>query len=431
MRCRRILWFALLLGVVAGLPLSVAAQAQLSGQSAYAHVEHLAGVVGPRVGGTPGNRAAAEYIAAQLRQHGYQVELHAFQFPYYEERRVDLVQLTPVQRSIAAKAMFYSANTPPAGVEAEAVFVGLGRPQDFEGRRVRGAIALAEPGEIHPALQVANAIRQGAIGVVTYDDQPGEIVARTLVSRSPIPAVGISHEDGRRLVAAAREGGLRLRLHVDGLFDTRPSVNVVATRGGTARAGEIIVVGAHYDTVPGGPGANDNASGVAVVLEVARVLATTPAARTVQYVLFGVEEFGVFGSSAYANERRRGVVAMINLDMVGWGPRLMIGNSPDREGAIVVAAMRVAVELGIPVTRFHSSGSDHYSFERVGIPAVFLHRGMNPYFHRSTDVASTVESQHLEEATRLTVGLISRPTFPSAVLHRRPVAMVGGTCQHL
>ena len=114
---------------------------------------------------------------------------------------------------------------------------------------------------------------------------------------------------------------------------------------------------------------------------------------------------------------------MINLDMVGWGPRLMIGNSPGREGAIVVAAMRVAVELGIPVTRFHSSGSDHASFERVGIPAVFLHRGLNPYFHRPTDIASTVDPAHLEEAARLIVGLLVHPAFPTAVLNRRSVAM--------
>jgi hypothetical protein len=78
---------------------------------------------------------AVEYLAAQLRQYGYQVELQTFEFPYYEERRVELVQITPSQRAIAAKAMFYSATTPPAGVEAEAVFVGLGRPQDFEGRQ--------------------------------------------------------------------------------------------------------------------------------------------------------------------------------------------------------------------------------------------------------------------------------------------------------
>lgn len=412
-------WSCLLLAVVAVLPLSVAAQTPPSAQSAFAHIEHLAGVIGPRVAGTPANHVAAEYLAAQLRQYGYQVELQTFEFPYYEERRVELVQTTPSQRTIAAKAMFYSATTPPTGVEAEAVFVGLGRPQDFEGRRVRGAIALTEGGEIHPALKVANAARQGAIGAVVYDDQPDGIVVRTLGTRSPIPAVGISQEDGRQLAVAVRDGGVRLRLHVDGLFETRTSSNVIATRRGGIRAGEIIVVGAHYDSVPGSPGANDNASGVAVVLETARALATTATARSVQYVLFGTEEFGLFGSSAFVNERRRGVVAMINLDMVGWGPRMMIGNSPGRDGAIVVASMRVAVDLGIPVTRFHSSGSDHASFERVGIPAVFLHRGLNPYYHRPTDVASTVDPGHLEEAVRLTVGLLSHPAFPAASLHPR------------
>jgi aminopeptidase YwaD len=375
------------------------------------------------VAGTPASQAAAEYLAAQLRQYGYPVEFHGFRFPYYEERRVELVQTTPAPRSIAAKAMFYSASTPPGGVEAEAVFVGFGRPQDFDGRRVRGAIAVTEAGWIHPSEKVANVVGAGAVGAVVFDNQPEGIVARTLGRRSTIPAVGISQEDGRRLVAAMREGSVKLRLHVDGLFEDRSSVNVVATRQGTSRPGEIIIVGAHYDSVPGSPGANDNASGVAAVLEVARALATTPVRRTVQYVLFGAEEFGLYGSFAYSNERRHGVVAMVNLDMVGWGERLMVGNSPGRDNTAVIVALRVAAELGIPVTRFHSALSDHAMFERFGIPSVFLHRGTDPHYHRPTDVPPVVDPRNLEEASRLVIGLLLHPAFPTAAVDRRLVGV--------
>lgn len=192
--------------------------------------------------------------------------------------------------------MLYSGSSPPAGLEAEA-------------------------GAIHPSGMVTNAARAGAAGAVIITNQPEGIVVRTLGNRSPIPAVGISQEDGRRLVAAMRERSLRLRLTVERLFEIRSSENVVAIREGAVRPSETVVVGAHYDSVPGSPGANDNASGVAVVLEVARALATTPMPRTVQHVLFGAEEFGLFGSFAYASERRRGVVAMVYLDMVGWGDR--------------------------------------------------------------------------------------------------------------
>jgi Zn-dependent M28 family amino/carboxypeptidase len=133
-----------------------------------------------------------------------------------------------------------------------------------------------------------------------------------------------------------------MRLLVETVNETRSTVNVVATKRGTTRPDEIVVVGGHYDSVPGSPGANDNASGTATTLEAARVLAGIPTARTVQFVLFAAEELGLFGSAAFAAERRQGVVAMINLDMVGWGERLMVGSSSGRDDGIVATAMQVA-----------------------------------------------------------------------------------------
>jgi len=110
---------------------------------------------------------------------------------------------------------------------------------------------------------------------------------------------------------------------------------------------------------------------------------------------------------------------MVNLDMVGWGERLMVGNSPGRDDTAVAIALRVAADLGMPVTRFRSSASDHAMFERFGIPALFLHRGTDPHVHRPTDVASVVDPQNLEEAARLVVGLLQHPAFPTAAVDRR------------
>jgi aminopeptidase YwaD len=378
------------------------AQPAPSGDAAFAHVQHLAGVIGPRVAGVASERQAAEYLTEQLRRYGYQVELHPFQFPFYEARRVEVHQVgTPTP--IASRALFYSAPTPAGGIEANVVFVGLGRPADFEGKPIAGAIALIERGMITFREKAANAAARGAVAAVVFNNQPG-MISGTLGQRSEIPAVAISQEDGRRLVDAAQAG--QVRLLVDTVFETRSTANVVATKPGTTRPQESIVVGGHYDSVPGSPGANDNASGVAATLEAARVLAGVPTARTVRFVLFAAEELGLFGSAAYAAERRQGVVAMINLDMVGWGERLRIGASPGRDESVVDVAERVAERLGIPVTRFRGSASDHVSFERQGIPAVFLHRGVDPHYHQPTDVPSNVTPRHLEEAARLVVGLV-------------------------
>jgi aminopeptidase YwaD len=196
-----------------------------------------------------------------------------------------------------------------------------------------------------------------------------------------------------------------MRLLVDTLSETRTTVNVVATKRGATRPEEIIVVGGHYDSVPAAPGANDNASGVAATLEAARLLANVRLNHTVQFVAFAAEELGLFGSAAFAAERRQGVVAMVNLDMVGWGERLMVGTS-GRDESVVTVAERVAQRLSIPVSRFRSGGSDHVSFERHGIPAVFFHRGIDPYYHQSGDVPANVTPRHLEEAARLAAGLV-------------------------
>lgn len=368
-------------------------------EAAFAHVQHLAGAIGPRVAGMPSERQAAEYIAAQLRQYGYPVEFHTFQFPFFEARRVEVEQVG-AQRTIPAQALFFSAATPATGLEAEAVAVGVGRPADFDGKRVSGAIALIERGAITFRDKVANAAARGAAAVIVYNNLPG-MISGTLQTRSAIPAVAISQEDGRRLVEAAQSGQVRLRLLVDTVFESRPTVNVVATKRGTARPEEIVVAGGHYDSVPGSPGANDNASGVAATLEAARALAGAVTPRTVQFVLFAAEELGLHGSAAFAAERRAGVTAMINLDMVGWGERLMLGTSPGRDESLVDLTERVAQRLGIPVTRFRGGSSDHASFERYGIPAAFFHRGVDPHYHQPGDVPANVTPRHLEEAARL------------------------------
>lgn len=394
-----------------------------SGEAAFAHVQHLAGTIGPRVAGTASERQAAEYLAAQFRQFGYQVDLHAFRFPYFEARRVELQQLGAASRPVQAVAFFYSAPTVSGGLEADVVHAGLGRPSDYEGRQVTGAVALVERGAITFGDKAANAAARGALAVVVYNNQAEGVMAGALPEPSRIPAVAISREDGLRLVEAAAQGRLRVRLLVDTVLETRSTSNVVATKQGAVRPEEIIVVGAHYDSVPGSPGANDNASGVAVVLEAARVLAGSPTPRTVQFVLFAAEELGLFGSLAFAGERRGGVVAMINIDMVGWGSTLMVGNSPGRGETMVNAAVEVARTLGITVNRFRNTGSDHASFERAGIPAVFLHRGVDPYYHRPTDLPSIVDPRNLEEAARLVVGMLLHPALPSAVVGRRRIGM--------
>jgi len=189
------------------LPVSQAtAQNEPTGASAFAHVQHLAETIGPRVTGTAAERQAAEYLAVQLRQYGYPVEFHSFQFPFFEARQVQVQVTGASPRTVTAEALFLTASTPPSGIEAEVVAVGLGRPEDYEGRRVTGAIVLAERGVITFREKAANAAARGAVAIIVYNNQPG-IIAGTLQQRSDIPAVTVSQEDGRQLLEAAQRGG--------------------------------------------------------------------------------------------------------------------------------------------------------------------------------------------------------------------------------
>ena len=97
--------------------------------------------------------------------------------------------------------------------------------------------------------------------------------------------------------------------------------NVVAETKGSSPADKVILLGAHYDTVLGSPGADDNASGVAVLLEVAKHLQTVPLSATVKFIAFGLEEYGYAGSTHYAEKAKKNgekIVGMISLEMVGF-----------------------------------------------------------------------------------------------------------------
>ena len=196
------------------------------------------------------------------------------------------------------------------------------------------------------------------------------------------------------------------------------TANVVATLPGFDPRAPHLVVGAHLDTVPQAPGAEDNASGVAVLLEVARLHALaaarggTGSRLPVVYVAFGAEEprgdgdaWHHYGSRHYVAEltttERRAVRGMVSLDRVGVGPAVRIrtgGRAPD---SVADALEALARRREIPVSRGINQASDHWSFEKVGIAAARI--GGNPYaaYHSAADQPSVVTRAALDQTGRL------------------------------
>jgi Zn-dependent M28 family amino/carboxypeptidase len=195
--------------------------------------------------------------------------------------------------------------------------------------------------------------------------------------------------------------------------DGQAAKNVLAALPGAdpARRGRVIVLGAHYDhlgrssppaLVPPGepgrlPGADDNASGTAALLELARRFAAEAAPVPVLFAHFDAEELGLLGSQQFLAESpvpHDSIALMINLDMVGrlGGGALLVEVTPPA-GFLGPVIDSVAAAMGVSLQ--HSGltrdRSDHSSFARRGIPAVALSTGLHVDYHRSTDTPDKVD----------------------------------------
>lgn len=192
--------------------------------------------------------------------------------------------------------------------------------------------------------------------------------------------------------------------------------NVHATMPATAGAGPRIVVGAHFDSGAGSPGANDNASGVAAVLAVARFVQEAPCRTApVTIVLFDQEENGLIGSQAYAQTLTvADVLAVQTIDQVAWDGDAdrtfeLEQPTPALEAAWRAAAARVGAAISVTST----AGTDHESFRALGFAAVglteeYVAGDTSPNIHRPTDTPASLEPylDYLALASRLAAEVV-------------------------
>ena len=240
------------------------------------------------------------------------------------------------------------------------------------------------------------------------------------------------------------DAGFEVRSHPYDI-DGRTYRNVVARRKGSEPDAQAIVVGAHYDTVEGSPGADDNASGVAVLLELARTLPDVSSRRTHYLVAFGTEEPPYFGSEQMGSavfarelaERGTDVLLMVSLDMVGYfsdarGSQLfpnpllrllypgrgnflaIIGDA--KSGPGINRAKRALLATGdLPVHSFRAPAatelvhlSDHASFRAHGFQAVQITDTAfmrNPHYHLAGDTPDKLDYERMAEVVRPLYGL--------------------------
>lgn len=402
---------------------------------------------GNRAAGTPGHERSARYAARVLADAGLRVDFERFTFPYREVLAERLTLLPAeaggAEREIPVHAMSYTGDTGAEGLTAPLVHVtahgagGAGcAAEDFAGRRVAGRVALVERGDCTFAAKQANAAAAGAAAVLVYNSEPGGLTG-TLGDPDPaaLPTGGVSREDGLALAAALAEGGAAaptVRLELRELVEDRETVNVVAeTPGGDPAT--TLLVGAHLDSVPEGPGINDNASGAAGVLAAALALAEAAPAgdhrHRVRFALWSAEELGLRGAEHHvaglSPAERDAVGLYLNLDMIGspnHGLFVYDGTARDPRSAAVTEDLARFLGEGADTTRptAFDDRSDYAPFLAAGIPAGGTFAGgegrktaeeaelwggtagepYDPCYHRACDTVANVGREGLQTHTR-------------------------------
>jgi aminopeptidase YwaD len=433
--------------------------------------------------GTPGGMAAAEWIAARLREAGLAPAfeggyLQRFEAPFRatlgERNKLDLDDGAP-RVALGRDWLPFGFSDDGEEVEGELVFAGYGITapdlgyDDYAGLNVKDRIVVVAqdfPRERDPAspfrdprhyrfsdwrFKAINAREHGAAAILGVrdvwahegaDDLPpwrGAVSSRAGVLAARVTAAALTRAgvDVRELARAgdadgkphSKALGVLARLSVQVQHERAETANVVAVLPGRdpAVASECVVVGAHHDHLGLGgdaslapdrigtvhPGADDNASGVAALLAVARAFAAAgPPRRTVLFAAFGAEELGLLGSAqlvkspppACAVEKMQ---LMVNLDMVGRlrGGKVYVDGAETAKGLRDEVTSLVARPTPLPLAlAFGGDGygpSDHTSFHARGVPVLFLFTGAHADYHRPTDTAEKIDAPGIVEVARL------------------------------
>lgn len=182
--------------------------------------------------------------------------------------------------------------------------------------------------------------------------------------------------------------------------------NLLATK--KAPLDTVIVIGAHYDAVPGSPGADDNASGTSMVLMLAEMLKDQTTRHTISFQLYAGEEQGLIGSTFYCENPLWPMdkhLLMLNLDMVGY----LATKSTVEQGPPVDNILKPLFEkyaYARKITLRGGNDSDHAPFLRKGIPVVFLHTGLHAHYHKKTDTPDRLNYKSMEDICRYAYDLI-------------------------
>jgi Zn-dependent M28 family amino/carboxypeptidase len=360
---------------------------------------------GERAAGTPGYDASVDYVAGVLRRAGWRVRVEPVPAALWRERSPARLALNGAEVPASQfRAPSYSA----AGrVDGMLHAVGDGCEQDDFDSLAPGQVAFTGFGTCFLYRKATNARRAGAQAVVVQTGaSPRGVPSATLA----VPGLGIPIVMMSEAVPA-RDGD-RVQLTIDAHTTRGRTQNVIAEIGPSS--GPVVMAGAHLDSVPGGPGINDNGSGVATLLEVARTFGPRPPGR-VRLAFWGAEEEGLIGSRSYvrglSDAERDEIDAYLNLDMVG-SPNAVAAVYSDGDQRLGRLLRRVhpGPERGILV----GNRTDSSAFKGVPINGLYTGadergpggRARDPCYHLPCDRLANVDQAVLAGMARATAAAL-------------------------
>lgn len=273
-----------------------------------------------RAVGMPGYDASVDYVADALRAKGFDVQTPEFElrFPF-----ADKPVVTVGGSRIEANPLEYTIGTPPQGVTGPLLPARVEdspgcSATDYDGLPVEGAVVLVDRGTCPFGDKQVAAAERGAVALIVANNVDGDGSGATLGAGTDvtIPVVRVSKADGARL--RSKPGPTTIKMSAG--VRTERTRNVVAqTKTGSTQ--NVVVVGGHLDSVPAGPGINDNGSGVAAILETALQMGPTPPVRNaVRFGFWSAEEIGLLGSANYVQslsvDELKDIALYLNFDML-------------------------------------------------------------------------------------------------------------------
>ena len=413
-------------------------KAALESDYAYRQLAHLSNNIGPRLSGSPQAQTAVEYVAAELRKLGLEVQLEKVMVPHWV-RGEETAALTEypgmapnTTQKIVLTALGGSVPTPSEGLIAEVVVVNNFDELQALGRaRVAGKIVLfnakfdqqlADNGFAGPAygqaviyrgIGASAAARLGAVASLNRSAGgadyrlPHTGALRYADDAPKIPAAAVASEDAELIAHLASEGKVRMRLVLTPrTLPDAVSYNVIADLKGSEHPEQIVIVSGHLDSWDLGRGAIDDGAGVAMAMQAAQLLKQLHLRpkRTLRVIAWMNEENGLAGGRAYANDHKDDIAnhfAAIEADLGAGHP---LGFDAEGKPEILTLLEPLAVILqsqGAGVTRLvEETGSDVGPLGAAGVPTFAPIQDARTYFnyhHTAADTLDKVNPKELQE----------------------------------